>query len=147
MQVFQKHNMGITGLHPILSKRWFWVSLAILLCSALSVSAAEDTPYQLQDVDIEEHRGQNISTDLVFNNHLGEEVPLSTFFEDEKPVLVTLNYYECGSVCNVQLNRLSQSISQIDLDGEDFRIVTISIDPGENVALAAQTRETFLDVV
>jgi protein SCO1/2 len=131
----------------ILSNRYLWISQAILLCCALNVSAAEDTPYQLQDVDIDEHRGQGITTELVFNNHQGEQVPLSSYFEDDKPVLVTLNYYECGSVCNVQLNRLAQSISQIDLDGDEFRIVTISIDPEEDVALAARTRETFLDVV
>ena len=67
---------------------------------------------------------------LTFKDHNGQPVALSDYFTDGKPVLLTLNYYSCETLCSVQLNAMLNALKDLDwVAGEDFRMVTISIDP------------------
>lgn len=117
-------------------------TLGLLLgCCVLSwgalVYAEAPLPQVYEGVDVADSRGRELPLDATFRNSAGETVRLGSFFGDGVPVLLTLNYYECESVCSTQLNHLLRSVEDIDLDGDEFRIVTVSFDPEEGPELAA----------
>ncbi len=51
-------------------------------------------------------------------------------------------------LCNVQLNQLAQSLSKLDLQvGEDFQILTVSIDPKESTETAGKTKAKYVSLL
>lgn len=103
-------------------------------------------PAQLRDIQIKENLGGAVSlSSLTFNDETGKSVQLSDYFKRGKPVLLTLVYYECPNLCNFMLNGLVQSLKTFDwTPGNQFEIVTVSINPREKSVLAAQKREAYL---
>ncbi|NJK32022.1 MAG: SCO family protein, partial [Deltaproteobacteria bacterium] len=92
--------------------------------------------------------GRCVDQDLRFTNHHGDEVKLGDFFDGERPVLITLNYYRCPTLCNLQLNSLTTTLQNADWKpGENYRIVTVSIDPNETAELAAKKRASHLEAL
>ncbi len=97
----------------------------------------KDTP-ELQKIDIVEHYGESIPLDLHFTNSEGEQIELKSLFQEGRPVVMTLAYYECPMLCTFVLNGLSKVVGQVGFSpGQDYQIVTISIDPEETPDLAA----------
>lgn len=123
----------------------------LLLAASLVVStearATEELPGQLADVDIVEHRGDEIDLDLEFSDHQGHTRALRDFFDGDKPVLLTLNYYECHSICSTQLAQLTASLDAVDLAGDEFRVVTVSIDPEERASQASHARSQLVETM
>jgi len=115
--------------------------LIILLCfnySNLTSQIVQKDVSELQKIDVIEHLGEKIPLSLNFTGPKGEEIPLGALFKEGKPVLLTMAYYECPMLCTFVLNGLSKGIADLDfLPGEDFQMITISIDPGETWQLAA----------
>jgi protein SCO1 len=104
-------------------------------------------PREFEGVGVTEHLGERVTLDLAFTDHEGHRVRLRDLVADGQPVLLTLNYYECPSVCTLQLNGLVEGLRGVDLRGEEFHVVTLSIDPQENVELASRKRETYLELL
>ncbi|MCA9565151.1 MAG: SCO family protein [Myxococcales bacterium] len=101
-------------------------------------------PEAMNQVSVEERRGEQVPMDATFVDQDGRQVRLGDYFDGEHPVLLTLNWYECESVCTTQFMHLSESFPEVDLDGDDFRVVTISIDPSEGPELAKETQQYYL---
>ena len=58
-------------------------------------------------------------------------------FFGQKPVILTLVYYQCPMLCTEVLNGLLRSAKELPLEiGKDFNVVTVSIDPSERPVLA-----------
>jgi len=114
---------------------------------------AEFTPSQYQSkaeksVGVDEHLNEKLDLSLVFTNEKGEEVPLSSIFSDGKPVLLTLNYYSCNTLCSAQLNGVLDGLKELDwLPGREFRMLTVSIDPEETAELAQSKKKTYLEAL
>ncbi|MCI0410216.1 MAG: SCO family protein, partial [Acidobacteria bacterium] len=69
--------------------------LAILAIGSASAQAPEDaTPPALRGVGLDQHLGEEVPLELAFVNESGEAVHLADYF-DERPVILTLNYYQC----------------------------------------------------
>lgn len=103
-------------------------------------------PSQLEEVDVSEKLGSYIDKDLEFTDHRGERVKLGDYFDGETPVLVTLNWYNCETLCSTQLNQLLQTFKRFDwTTGEQFKTITLSFDPREGFDLAAAKRDNYLD--
>ncbi|MEL6344672.1 MAG: SCO family protein [Myxococcota bacterium] len=110
-----------------------------------TATADQTTPYQLQEVGVDEHLSEEVAADLTFTDHNGESVRLGDYFQDDKPVLLTLNYLSCETLCSVQLNGLLDGLKAFEWTaGEQFRIVTVSIDAREDAALAKAKRTSYL---
>jgi protein SCO1 len=63
----------------------------------------------------------------------------------DKPVLVTLVYYECPMLCTQVLNGLVKGMKPLGLTpGEDYEILTVSIDPSDQPELAAKKKANYL---
>lgn len=103
---------------------------------------------EMRAIEVTDHRGERLDTGLRFTDHRGNEVALAEFFDGERPVAFTLNYFRCRVVCSVQLNGLADALAQVDWNqGEDFRVVTLSIDPSESPADAAEKRAVITEAV
>ncbi|MBD3169897.1 MAG: SCO family protein [candidate division Zixibacteria bacterium] len=123
------------------------LSLIIFLTSpGVFGQVANKQPEELQKIDVRENLGGSIPLDLEFVNHHGDSVQLAQYFNDGIPVILVLAYYECPMLCNLVMNGVSNSIRQLDwTPGEEYRILVISIDPEETVALAQGKRHRYVE--
>ncbi|MCB0347924.1 MAG: SCO family protein [Bdellovibrionales bacterium] len=114
--------------------------------SFLDQGVANETREELKDVGIEEKLGANLDLSLTFRNEEGVEVPLSSYFKKGKPVLLTLVYYNCPSLCNFHLNGLNDVFKQIDgwTIGDQYDVVSVSIDPSEGAEVAKKKKAAYV---
>lgn len=109
-----------------------------------SPKAETNTVNLVNDVDIEQKLNAQVPLDLRFRNEKGEPVVLGEFFKD-KPVILTLVYYECPSLCNLVLNGVTKSLKTLRyVPGKEFEVVTISISPKETPELAARKKHAYI---
>ncbi len=102
-------------------------------------------PAALKDAGVDEHLDQKLPLDLNFLNDRGDVIRLGDLFNDDKPVIVSMNYSNCPMLCVLQLNGLVNALREIDLiAGRDFRIVSVSLEPGEPVEQLEKTKEKYL---
>ena len=117
-------------------------------CFSIPGICAEALPKILEGVTISEHLGNTLNLELSFTNQDGKKIQLKDFFTDHIPVLLTLNYYRCPSLCSLELNALTEGLRNLGwIPGEKFRVVTLSIDHRETYDLAAQKRSTYLKLL
>lgn len=106
---------------------------------------ANEIPTELADISITPRIGEKIDLDAKFKDQTGREVTLRDYTKDGKPLLLSLAYYSCPSLCNFHLNGLNDSFKQMKQPlGEEFNFVVVSFDPKEGPALAAAKRENYL---
>jgi len=102
-------------------------------------------PPQLEGIGVDEHLGQEVDLDLTFTAENGYPVALRDFFHKGKPVVLDLVYYQCPMLCNLILNGQAQVMREIPwTPGDQYEVVTISIDPQESFDLARKKKETYL---
>ncbi len=125
-------------------------ALVALLVVALAVAQAEaqraePLPGQLEGVGIEERLGAQVPLDLSLTAEDGRPVALRELISGQRPVLLTLVYYRCPMLCGLVLNGLVDALKGLPLVvGEDFEIVTASIDPLETATLARLKKQALL---
>jgi protein SCO1/2 len=121
--------------------------LALLALATATLWGAEETlPPQLEGVGITEKLGNPVDLNLQFTAENGYQVPLSSFFHKDKPVILNLVYYSCPMLCNLVLNGQTQALHDVAwTPGEEFEVVTISIDPSEMFNLAAKKKQQYLE--
>lgn len=113
--------------------------------SSSTTDTLNETPKELESVGIDEHLGEQVDLDLMFTNEMGESVPLKSFFRDHRPVLLNLAYYNCPNLCNFQLNGMNDAFRSMEgTIGEEFQVVTVSIEPKETPELAASKKANYL---
>lgn len=124
------------------------LTLTTLSMLSLPASAERAVPDALVEVGVVEQLSMPVDTNLQFTDHNGQTVTLGDYLDDGKPVLLTLNYYSCETLCSIHLNGLVAGLKDTDWTaGNEFRIVTVSIDPSEGPELARAKRQTYLDAL
>lgn len=105
----------------------------------------DELPKELRGIEVIEKVGETVPMDLVFRDERGEQVELSRYLDGKLPVILTFNYSSCPLLCSVQLNALVESMKQIQLEvGQQYRIVTISLDPNETPEIAAGFKKGYV---
>ncbi len=98
-----------------------------------------------EQVSVAEHLDRPIDPTLAFVDERSREVTLGQYFGAERPLLITLNYFRCETLCDLQLQRLTRALRAIDdVPSSAFRIVTVSIDPTDTPDAAAHRRSGYL---
>ena len=113
-------------------------------------SAAND-PYGLnkkpkvaEGIGVDSHIGDFLEMDLAFNDEQNRRVKIGDYFDGKQPVLLSFNYSNCPKLCSVQLENMTLTLREIDFTvGEDFQVVSLSIDPMEQTSRARQTKELY----
>jgi protein SCO1/2 len=134
-----------------MAKTWcstFAALLALLAGSVRPLAAQRLDAYQrfegIEDVGIDQKLGAKLPLDLEFRDEAGRVFELEDAF-DGRPVVFALVYYECPMLCTLVLNDLVSAMRAVRLElGEDFRVVTLSIDPAEGHELAATKKRRYL---
>lgn len=132
-----------------------FVLIVVLLAAAASPVGAvvedeaggrsEPLPSELEGVGITEKLEAPVPLGLEFKDENDRTVKLEQYFNGDKPVILTLVYYRCPMLCGLVLNGLLESMQQISLaPGDDFEIVTVSIDPLETPKLAKIKKQNYL---
>lgn len=115
----------------------------------LNAQVVRDSVPELGGVGVTEHLGATIPLDLKFKDENGREVKLANYFSkglNGRPVLLTLAYYRCPMLCTLVLNGVCNGAKELSLvAGRDFDIVTVSIDPREDAALAKEKKERYVE--
>lgn len=102
-------------------------------------------PEQLKSVDVRERLGAKVDLSLAFVDETGNQQRLQDIFSGDRPVLLSLNYYDCATLCTLQLTGIANALSNLDwLPGRDFQMVTVSIDPQNSSELAYQKKAAYL---
>lgn len=108
-------------------------------------SRKEPAPKRLEGIDVVERLETMVPATLGFTADDGRQVLFGDFFRGDKPVIVTLNYSDCPMLCSLQLNALVEGLKRVDLSlGEDYRVVTVSLDPEETPQRAHGTKQRYL---
>ena len=98
-----------------------------------------------QRVGVEEKLEAQIPLDLPLTNHLGKGARLRNYLDKRKPTILIFAYYTCPVLCNLVMESTTRALNKIDWTlGEDFNVVTISIDPKEKPAQAKNKRQSVL---
>ena len=106
---------------------------------------ADQVPEALEEVGITEHLDAKLPLDLEFRDEDGLSVTLGSFFDGERPVILTLNYYRCPMLCGLMLNGLVDGLDEMEwTPGQEFEIVTVSINPLETPALAKEKKQNYI---
>lgn len=106
---------------------------------------AHETPEDLKNIGIEEHLGTELDLSVPFKSDDGRDVKLGEFFDGQKPVLLTIVYYNCPSLCNYHLNGLLDVFKKMDMvAGREFRLVAISMDHRETADVASKKKANYL---
>ena len=118
--------------------------LALLFVSPVLAQPASKRPPMLRDVGIDQLLNNPVPLDLEFKDETGRPVKLREYFTD-KPVLLTLVYYDCPQLCNQVLNGATGALKTLPMTpGKDFIWLTVSFDPREQPELAAAKKDSYL---
>lgn len=102
-------------------------------------------PAILQNVGLDQHLGQQIPLDLMFNDETGQGVQLRQYF-GSKPVILALVYFQCPMLCNEVQAGLTGALNGIVRFnvGRDFNVLTVSFDPRDTPKDAAREKQIYL---
>jgi protein SCO1 len=105
---------------------------------------AQHEPDWLRQVGLDQRLHEFIPLDLPFWDETGKPVLLGDYF-DRKPVILTLAYYDCPNLCTLVLNGLVSTLRTLSLTiGEDFNVLTVSINPSDSPAIAAARQAQYI---
>ncbi len=124
------------------------LAAALLYLSALAVDlpaqASNTVGTMPADIGIDQKLNQQVPLDLSFRDEVGKTVRLADYF-GQKPVILSLVYYDCPMLCTLSLNGLLHSLQHLTFSaGQDFNVVTVSFDPREKPELAAAKKRVYL---
>lgn len=127
---------------------------ALIIGSLISVFFIFDTaiaqlnqgaPAEVEGVGVDEKLGEQIPLDLKFANSEGDSVSLGELIESGKPVLLNPLYYDCPVLCGLVLDAVFKVVNELVWSpGEEYTIISFSIDPEEKPEMAAAYKERYL---
>ena len=99
-------------------------------------------PAVLENTKPFDSRGNAIPVQTNVHGIDGAPTPLANWTLKDKPTLLTFNYLGCAMLCSLQQDGLARTLAELDLKaGEDFALVTVSIDPNEDPDTARRAAE------
>jgi protein SCO1/2 len=124
------------------------LSVAAVVVTAVTTVDAQryvrDVAPDTEGIGVVERLDERVPLDLPFIDHHGKSVTLGEYLKDGKPMILTLNYYTCPQLCHLTLNALVKGLNDVEWTiGEEFRIVTVSINPDEGPEHAASFKRAY----
>lgn len=124
------------------SSHWF-ISASAILLGASFLQAQYPQPNITKGVSLEQKLNSPVPLDLVFHDESGQTVPLRSYF-GEKPVVLSLVYFKCPSLCPMSLHETVSSLHRLSLEpGRDYEVVVVSFDPADTPALASEKKAEY----
>jgi protein SCO1/2 len=119
--------------------------ILVMIAASVFSQAVQKNPREFEGVDVVEHKGDTIPMDLRFVDGTGDTVTIGSYFEQDRPVILIMGYYTCPMLCNLVFNGVAETVQEMGLElGEDYRIVSVSIDPTETSLIAEAKRRNYM---
>ena len=130
------------------------VCLFVVLAFRPAVAAAQQSPAAgapaaelppiLREVGFDQNLNQALPLDVELTDEHGGAVKIGDYF-GKRPVLLSFGYYGCPMLCLQSLSSLAATLGVLSENpGEDFEVVSISIDPRETPSLALEKKAHYL---
>jgi protein SCO1/2 len=104
--------------------------------------SSSDVPLALKNIGIEQRLNGQIPLETTFRDETGRTVKLGEYFGN-KPVFISLVYYNCPMLCNQVLNGLVSGLRTIPFTvGKEFDVITVSFDPREGPSDAVRRKRS-----
>jgi protein SCO1 len=121
--------------------------LAITACTALLAASVLPAQYArpklTKDVGLDQKLNSPVPLNLAFRDETNRVAPLSTYFGD-KPVVLSLVYFTCTSLCPMSLKETVAGLRRISLEpGRDYNVVVVSFDPHDTAEAAAKAKAEY----
>ena len=122
--------------------KWLAV-LCVAGAGAGLLSGQYARPALTKGVALEQKLNAPVPLDLVFHDESGRSVALWKYFGD-KPVVLSMVYYTCPSLCPMSMHETVMSLKRISLTpGKDYNVVVVSFNPADTPARAAETKTKY----
>jgi protein SCO1/2 len=137
-----------TGHRDIVRRVGVAALLSLFLFTLAVGVAGQDnaaiTPPQLRGVGIDQRLNNQVPLDLKFRDETGQTVTLGSYF-GKKPVILSLVYYTCPMLCTMAENGLLNALRDVKFNiGEQYEVVTVSIDPTETPEMALGKKAVYV---
>ena len=120
------------------------LAAAVALVAAASLAHAA-RPKALEQVGFDQKLDVAVPTDVRLRDESGTEIRLAEALGG-KPAILDFAYFRCPMLCPVSLSGLASSLKTLAWSaGNEFQVVTVSIDPAETPAAAAEAKRKHLD--
>lgn len=105
-----------------------------------------EKPAILDEVGVEEKLGDNIALELTFATSEGDSISIADLMKEGKPVLLNPLYYECPTLCGLVLDAVLNVVHELSWSpGNEYTIISYSIDPNEKAELAAKNKAEVMN--
>lgn len=132
-------------IHPRLPAVLIVLLLIGLAGLPRQVAYGQSSPENPLEVTYVQNLNAQVPLDLVFRDEGGQPVALREALGG-KPAVLVFAYYDCPMLCTLVLNGLTEALQAVEFDvGEQFRVVTVSIDPREGPELAAAKKAAYME--
>jgi protein SCO1/2 len=103
---------------------------------------AEDAP---PNISIAQKLNTQIPLDLMMRDESGKVVRLNQYFNHGRPVILNFVYYRCPMLCPMVLEGTTTALTELKFNiGEQFDVITVSIDPRDQAKDAALLKEKYI---
>jgi protein SCO1/2 len=127
------------------------LTIAIASCwtllsgSGTIAQVSQGLPEVAKGIGVDQKLGERLPLALEFDDDKNNHIYVNDLFDGKLPVLLSFNYSDCPQLCVVQLNNLASALQRIDLiPGRDFQIVSVSLDPNEQIRKLADTKRNYV---
>ena len=105
---------------------------------------ASEVPAPLREIGFDQHLDASLPLDTEFTDEEGRTVRIGDYF-GKRPVVLSFVYYGCPMLCLQSLNSLAATLGVLsEHPGRDFEVVSVSIDPRENAAMAKEKKAHYV---
>lgn len=112
--------------------------------SNVRATPSSPTDLMLKQIGFDQKLEEQVPLNLEFKDETGKSVRLKDYF-GKKPVVLVLGYYECPMLCTLVLTELTKALRMLNYSaGDEFNVVTVSINPRETPELAAGKKRVYL---
>ncbi len=102
-------------------------------------------PPALLEVGFDQNLNQMLPLDVEVADENGRAVKIGDYF-GKRPVVLAFVYYGCPMLCLQSLSSLSSTLGVMAQNpGEDFEVVSVSIDPRETPAMALEKKAHYVE--
>ncbi|MEE8201063.1 MAG: SCO family protein [Candidatus Acidoferrales bacterium] len=131
---YSKHLGGLAGAALLL----------FLVVAGASAPVRGQNLSRLGQIGLEQRLNHPLPLELEFRDEAGRTVRLGDYF-GERPVVLALVYYRCPQLCPMVLTGMVKSLRTLSFEaGQEFEVVTVSIDPSETPEIAAEKKRLLL---
>jgi protein SCO1/2 len=117
---------------------------ALLVATAAFADNSATPPRLPGEVSIKQQLNAQLPLDLMFRDESGKVVRLRDYFRG-KPVLINFMYYRCPMLCSMVMEGISSSLTELKFNvGEEFDVITVSIDPRDMPREAAAKKDKYV---